>query len=209
MWVHLDTDNYSLRRVGVAVAYNPAGPWSFVHSFQPDGFPSLDMSVYEDKVNGVVRGAYFVRSLDNSFVAISKLSDDYMTSVGIVSVYPESREGHAIFRYNDRYYMCTSHLTGWSANAMDLLMNNKDTIEGSEWSSLGNPTGDPLSWNSQSAYVLPWTSKKTGDSYFIYMGDRWDYPTLLNASYIWLPINITSPTRMSIPWKSSWSLDDI
>ena len=59
LWFHIDDGSYSVRRVGVAVSYDlSAGRFSFVRSFQPDGFPSLDMSLYEDKVNGTVQGAY-------------------------------------------------------------------------------------------------------------------------------------------------------
>jgi len=209
MWFHIDDNNYSIRRVGIAVSFIPQGPFSFVRSFQPDGFPSLDMSLYEDKINGTVMGAYFVRSVDNSYVGISSLSSDYLSTTGLVSIIPEAREGHAIFYYQSRYYMLTSHLTGWAPNDMEAFVTNKDTIIGAEWTSLGNPTGSSTSFDSQPAFVVPYTSQKTGQNYFIYMGDRWDAPNLLNATYIWLPIQIDNQThKLTISWKDQWSLDN-
>ena len=207
MWFHLDNSGYSMRRVGVSVSFAPQGPFRFVRSFQPDGLPSLDMSLYEDWVNGTVLGAYFVRSVDNSYVGVSALSPDYLSTAGLVSVIPEAREGHAIFHHGERYYMLTSHLTGWNPNAMEAFITNKDSLTGAIWSSLGNPTNDSISFNSQPALVLPYTSASSGRSYFIYLGDRW-VPNLLNASYIWLPIEIQSQTQLRIRWRDSWDLDN-
>ena len=107
------------------------------------------MSVYEDVVNGTVMGAYFVRSVDNAYVGISKLSDDYLDTTGLCSVIPEAREGHAIFRHLNRYFMLTSHLTGWAPNDMEAFVTNKDSLMGAEWSSLGNPTGSKTTFDSQ------------------------------------------------------------
>ena len=139
---HIDDSQYSVRRVGVAVSYElSGGRFTFVRSFQPDGFPSLDMSVYEDRVNGSVQGAYFVRSVDNSYVGISRLSDDYMDTTGLCSVIPEAREGHAIFHHNERYFMLTSHLTGWAANDMEAFVTGADSLQGAEWSVAGQSHG--------------------------------------------------------------------
>jgi len=207
MWFHIDDGGYTVRRVGIAVSFKGCGKFTFVRSFQPDNMPSLDMSLYEDKINGTVMGAYFVRSVDNSYVGISQLSPDYMTTTGLVSIIPEAREGHAIYHYGNRYFMLTSHLTGWNPNPMEAFVTNKDTLIGAEWSSLGNPTNDSISFNSQPALVLPYTSKTTGQSYFIYLGDRW-VPNLLNASYIWLPIIQKGETSVTIQWRDQWDLNN-
>jgi len=143
--------------------------------------------------------------VDNSYVGISALSPDYLTTTGIVSVIPEAREGHAIFHQGDRYFMLTSHLTGWNPNAMEAFVTNKDSLVGAIWSSLGNPTGSDISFNSQPALVWPYTSTVSNLSYFIYMGDRW-VPNLLNASYIWLPIFINHDNSLTISWRDNWEL---
>ena len=147
-----------------------------------------------------------MRSVDNSYVGISKLSDDYMDTTGLCSIIPEAREGHAIFYYRQRYFMLTSHLTGWAPNAMEAFVANKASLVGAEWSSLGNPTGSADSFDSQPALVLPFQDAD-GAPYFIYMGDRWASPNLLNASYIWLPITIHANLSLTIQWRPTWDLD--
>jgi hypothetical protein len=39
MWFHLDDSGYKYRHAGVASAADPAGPFKWVHGFQPDGIP--------------------------------------------------------------------------------------------------------------------------------------------------------------------------
>ena len=210
LWFHIDDESYSVRRVGVAVSADIRRGFSFVRSFQPDGLPSLDMSVFADYRDGAVVGAYFIRSVDNSYVGISRIANDYMDTTGLISIIPEAREGHAVFYHAQwgRYLMLTSHLTGWAPNAMEAFISSTDQLEGTEWLSIGNPTGSSDSFDSQPALVWPYTSKTTNQSYFIYMGDRWDAPFLLNASYIWLPIVVHDNRTLSIPWRSQWQLND-
>ena len=172
MWFHIDDNAYDVRRVGVAVSFDIAGSgFTFVRSFQPDGLPSLDMSVFEDRQNGTVLGAYFVRSVDNAYVGISRLTDDYMDTQGLTSIIPEPREGHALFFYQQRYFMLTSHLTGWAPNDMEAFVSTTHTLQGAEWRSLGNPTGSKTTFDSQPALVMPFTDAN-GAPYFIYLGDR-------------------------------------
>ena len=209
MWFHLDSDNYGYRYVGVATSPTPDGKFTFIDAFQPDGIPSLDMNLYEDNRNGSVRGAYLIRSCNNQYVGISRLTDNYLNTTGLTSTIKEPREGHAVFYRNNRYYMMTSHLTGWSPNAAELFMTDRDSLQGAQWLSLGNPTGSATTFNSQSTFVLPFPSAKyPGTSFYIYMGDRWNYPDLLNASYIWLPYTFHSDTNVTLEWHDKWSLED-
>ncbi|CAF1115236.1 unnamed protein product [Adineta ricciae] len=209
MWFHLDSYDYQYRYAGIATSPTPNGKFTFIDAFQPDGVPSLDMNLYEDKRNGVVQGVYFVRSCNNEYVGISKLTDDYLNTTGITSRIGEPREGHAIFYRNNRYYMMTSHLTGWSPNPAELFVTNQDNLQHAEWSSLGNPTNSPTTFNSQSTFVLPYPSRKfPGTFVYIYMGDRWNAPELLNATYIWLPFTFNSDTNVTLEWQDKWDLND-
>lgn len=209
MWLHVDSSNYGLRHVGVATSPANGMPFKFINSFQPDGIPSLDMNLYEDKVKGVVNGAYLVRSCNNQYVGISRLTDDYMNTTGLTSTINEAREGHAVFHRNNFYYMMTSHLTGWAPNPAELFISDRNSLEGAQWKSLGNPTGSSTTFDSQSTFVLEFPStKKPGTTFFIYMGDRWDNPQLLNASYIWIPYTFNSDTNVTLAWQDSWSLSD-
>ena len=209
MWFHLDSSSYGYRYVGVAKSSLPNSTFNFIDAFQPDGIPSLDMNLYEDKRNGTVYGVYLVRSCNNAYVGISQLNEDYLNTTGLLSTIGEAREGHAVFYRNNRYYMMTSHLTGWSANAAELFITDRDSLSGAKWISLGNPSGSSTTFNSQSTFVQTFPSRKSPGNYFyIYMGDRWDYPHLLNASYIWLPFTFNSDVNVTLEWQDKWSLND-
>jgi len=207
MWFHLDNSGYSLRMVGIATASSPNIQFDWVHAIQPDGLPSLDMTLYQDDGGST----YHIRSVNNQYVGISLLTSDYLNSAGMVSNYSQAREGPAMFKLNGYYYLITSHLTGWDANPMDMLKSNGNSLHGATWSSLGNPTDSSDSMNSQSTYVLPYTYPN-GETKFIYMGDRWNYygpGSLLNATYIWLPITVNSATSFNINWLDYWNYADL
>jgi hypothetical protein len=50
----------------------------------------------------LVNGVYLVRSCNNQYVGISKLTDDYLNTTVITSTIGEPREGHALFYRNNR-----------------------------------------------------------------------------------------------------------
>jgi hypothetical protein len=82
MWFHLDNSGYTFRHAAVAVCDNPTGHFTFVHALQPDGIPSLDMSLFLDPLDGQ---AYFVRSCDNAYAGISRLAPDFLNTTGLIS----------------------------------------------------------------------------------------------------------------------------
>lgn len=215
MWFHLDAAydgrGYGYRHVGVAQADSPAGPFEYVHGTKPDGINSLDMSLFRDPVD---HQAYLIRSCDNKYVGISRLSDDYLNSTGIISQH-DVFEGMAIFRHaNGTYYMMTSHLTGWNPNPLMLFRAEGQTLDDPQWVNMGNPTGSSTSFNSQPTYVVEYTPV-SGNPYFVYMADDWIHcpnedgseGPLINACYIWLPINFHE-SSVTIEWRPAWDLDD-
>mmetsp|Transcript_23751 Transcript_23751/g.43574 ORF Transcript_23751/g.43574 Transcript_23751/m.43574 type:complete len:392 (+) Transcript_23751:31-1206(+) len=211
MWFHLDLDGYTYRHAGIAQADNAIGPFKYVHGIKPDGINSLDMSLFQDPVDAT---AYFIRSCDNQYVGISRLTSDYLNSTGIISTH-DVFEGMALFRHsNGTYYMISSHLTGWEPNPLILFRAEGRTLDDPQWVNMGNPTGDDKSFNTQPTYVVQYTPSK-GVPYFVYMADNWVHcpnsdgtqGPLINACYTWLPINFHSDS-ISIDWRSSWDLDD-
>ena len=46
MWMHIDTADYELARLGVAVGNSPIGPFRYKGSFRPHGQESRDFTVY-------------------------------------------------------------------------------------------------------------------------------------------------------------------
>jgi hypothetical protein len=93
MRFRLDSNSYSYCYVGIATSPSPNAVFTFIDGFQPDGIPSLDMNLYEDKRGGVVNGIYFVRSCNNQYVGISKLTDGYLNTTGITSTIGEAHAG--------------------------------------------------------------------------------------------------------------------
>jgi hypothetical protein len=202
MWFHLDTASFSVQMVGVAVSDTIAGNYQWVHGFQPDGLPSYDMTLYQDEDGS----AYLCRSVSNQYAGISPLTDDYMNTKGITSKGPRI-EGQAIWKMNNRYYLLGSHLTGWSANQAVLCISNGNSLNGAVWTVLPVITPSPTTYESQSTYVLPYRHPN-GNMLYIFMADRWDYPTVDKASYVWLPFQIKSAMDISLPWEASWVIKD-
>eukprot|EP00931_Biecheleriopsis_adriatica_P058127 TRINITY_DN34540_c0_g1_i1.p1 TRINITY_DN34540_c0_g1~~TRINITY_DN34540_c0_g1_i1.p1 ORF type:complete len:355 (+),score=48.04 TRINITY_DN34540_c0_g1_i1:83-1147(+) len=210
MWFHLENADYSYRHVGVAQSKTPVGPFTYVHGLKPDGKASLDMSLFRDPQDGQ---AYFIRSVDNLYTGISRLTADYLNSSGMISTH-SIFEGMAMFRHpNGTYYMITSHLTGWTPNPLMLYRAAGKTLDDPQWELMGNPTGDESSFNSQPTYVVQYTPS-SGDPYFVYMADDWircpngdgSKGPLVNACYIWLPIQFHDKS-VTIEWRPAWNLD--
>jgi len=180
-------------------------------SMKPDGIKSLDMSLFLDPVDGQ---AYFVRSCDNKYVGISRLTKDYLSSTGMISNHSVF-EGMSLFRHrNGTYYMMTSHLTGWRPNPLMLFRAQGKTLDDPQWVDMGNPTGSNTSFNSQPTYVVEYTPK-SGEPYFVYMADNWVHcpnedgteGPLINACYIWLPIQFHK-NSVTMDYKAEWDLED-
>jgi len=209
MWFHLDDDYYDFGHVGIATSDTVNGHYSFVHSIQPDNLDSHDQTLFQDEDGS----AYHIRTIDNQYVGISQLSEDYLSTTGVISKIEQGREGVAMFKRNGKYYLATSHVTWWNPNPMEVWTTDSTTLKGAKWSSLGNPTNDDQSFHSQPAFILPYHTQN-GTVIYIYMGDRWLphneecsepwCPDLLNACYIWLPIGWNAD-KPSINWRDHWS----
>ena len=46
MWMHIDTADYELASLGVAVSEHPLGPFKYQGSFRPHGQQSRDFTVF-------------------------------------------------------------------------------------------------------------------------------------------------------------------
>lgn len=79
---HIDNINFTAAGVGVATAPAITGPYTFVRAFKPDGWHSFDMGVFQEDDGS----AFLIRSVDNAFLGISQLSDDYTNTTGLVSI---------------------------------------------------------------------------------------------------------------------------
>lgn len=211
----LGLGGYQFKRAGTATADHPAGPFTFVRAYRPDGLGSLDMNLFKDPLDGQ---AYLIRDCEHKYVGISRLSEDYLNSTGIIAKVDKC-EGMAMFRLqNGSYYMITSHLTGWNPNPLIAWRSKGTALDDAEWINLGNPTQEKTSFNSQPTYVVQYTPEK-GDPYYVYMGDDWvNCPNpngtngnLVDACYVWLPILMDGPNAslpLQIDNRRQWDLED-
>jgi hypothetical protein len=211
MWFHLDTGGYHYRHVGVATSDSPGKPFTYQAGFRPDGVNSLDMSLFKDPVDGQ---AYHIRSCDNRYVGISRLTPDYLNTTGIISNHSVF-EGMALFRHpNGTYYIITSHLTGWAPNPLMMYRAQGKTLDDPQWVPAtgcgSNPTCDRTSYNTQPTYVVTVQPPAPAPPYFMYMSDNWVHggpKGLIDASYVWLPIRFHA-NNITIPKLWKWDFDN-
>lgn len=197
MWMHIDSMDYQYARAGVAVSSAPTGPFSYLGSIRPDDSDSRDMTVFKD-TDGK---AYLIYSSAwNSELHIALLSDDYLQPSGqferafVTKIKNQGPESPAVFKYNDKYFMITSHCTGWDPNPAEYSI--ADCIMG-PWKAMGNPcigAGAETTFNSQGTFVFHLTNDP---DYFIFMADQWKKIDLKDSRYIWLPIE-TKDDKISI-----------
>jgi hypothetical protein len=202
MWMHIDSEDYSFARAGVAISDKPEGPYSYLGSIRPNGQMSRDMTLFKDDDG---KAYHIFSSENNATMHISLLTDDYLKPSGIEKriFINKSREAPAMFRRNGKYYLITSGCTGWAPNPA--VLASADTILGG-WKELYNPcrgAGSDSTFISQSTYVLPVEGKK---DYFIFIADRWNKMNLEDSRYIWLPLFFRNDTA-EIEWKDTWTLN--
>ncbi|HXB44365.1 MAG TPA: glycoside hydrolase family 43 protein [Puia sp.] len=184
MWMHIDREDYSYARAGVAVSTRPKGPYKYIRSMRPNGQMSRDLTLFKDD-NGK---AYLIyASENNNTMQVCLLSGDYLspTKKYIRILVNNRREAPAMFKFQGKYFLITSLCSGWDPNPARYAV--ADSVMGS-WKQMGNPcTGkdSATTFNAQSTFVLP-LNKKTGS--FIFMADRWNKLDLEDSRYLWLPL---------------------
>jgi len=203
MWMHVDSEDYSFARAGVAVSDKPEGPFEYLGSMRPNGQMSRDMTLFKD-TDG--RAYHIFSSENNATMHVSLLTPDYLQASGKVNRIFEglSREAPAMFSHNGKYYLITSGCTGWSPNPAMLAV--ADSVMGT-WTLLYNPcrgSGADSTFSSQSTFVLPIEGKP---GKFIFMADRWNKTDLEDSRYVWLPLNFMNDSAV-IEWKDQWRLGD-
>jgi hypothetical protein len=186
MWMHIDKEDYSYARAGVAVSDRPQGPYRYIGSLRPDGQMSRDMTLFRDEDG---RAYLIYTSENNNTMHIGELSKDYLFPTGRFKriLVGQRREAPAVFRSGGRYYLITSLCSGWDPNAATYA--EADSLLG-DWQQEGNPCsgGDSATtFGAQSSYVLP---LGIGGHSFLFMADRWNKTDLEHSGYLWLPLQI-------------------
>jgi hypothetical protein len=184
LWMHIDRNDYSYARLGVAVSDRPQGPYTYLGSMRPNGQESRDMTVFQDDDGR----AYLVyASENNNTMQVCLLSADYLRPTHVYKriLVGQRREAPAVFKAQGRYYLITSLCSGWDPNAAKYAV--ADSMLG-DWQQQGNPcvgTGADQTFGAQSTFVLPLPGGR-----FLFMADRWNKTDLERSGYLWLPLTI-------------------
>ncbi len=168
------------------------------------GQMSRDMTLFVDDDG---KAYHIYSSEENLTLQIAELTDDYLDYTGrYIRVEPGGHnEAPVIFKKDGKYFMITSGCTGWAPNAARLLTANH--ILG-EWTLHPNPClGENANstFHSQGTYALKVEGKK--DAY-IFMADRWKPKSLMESSYVWLPIRFKDGLPV-LEWKDQWNLEEL
>ena len=199
MWLHIDSEDYSYARAGVAISDSPTGPFEYIGSMRPNGQMSRDQTLFKDD-DGTAY--HFYSSELNMTMYVSRLSDDYLRPSGEYKriFIDQEREAPAIFKHDGKYFAITSGCTGWDPNPAEYAV--AEDIMG-EWKVMEDPCIDDVkgtTFDAQSTYVLPFKGQ------YIFMADRWNRLDLPTSKYVWLPLEIDNE-KISIQWQDKWKLD--
>ena len=201
MWMHIDSEDYSYARAGVAISDSPTGPFEYLGSLRPHGHMSRDMTLFKDDDG---RAYLFFSSENNATLHVALLSEDYLepTSEWKRLFIDRSREAPAVFKHDGRYFIVSSGCTGWAPNPAEYAV--AESIMG-DWEVKGSPCegdGCDVTFHSQSTFVAPVAGEP---GRFIFMADRWRPDDLPDSRYVWLPMRIEGDS-LSIEWKDEWRL---
>ena len=227
MWMHLDANRYQEASAGVAVAERPEGPFRMVKVFRPiaweyaysreeatlkereRGNSYRDMGLFQDD-DGTAYAIYSSES--NVTLYAVRLNADYtdierpvVEGTTWARIIPNGRrEAPAPFKYEGKYYLITSGLTGWAPNPAQYHV--ADHMLG-PWRLMGNPVVGPeagTTYRSQSTFVLPVPS--ACDACFVFMADRWDGRALEKSTYVWLPFVVAPDGTIRIEPRERWDM---
>ena len=167
------------------------------------GQMARDMTLFVDD-DGVAYQIY--ASEKNGTLQISQLTDDYLKPAGrYIRIFSRGyHEAPALFKAGGRYFMFSSHCTGWAPNAGRLSV--ADSIWG-PWQELANPWRGPsektsVSFGTQSTFVIPVQGHPGA---FIFMADLWRPENPIDGRYVWLPIRWEAGLPV-LDWQDDWKM---
>jgi hypothetical protein len=206
MWAHYENGlDYRDARICIATSKTPDGFFTYRGSFNPFGNMSRDCTLFFDEISN---DAFFISaSRDNADLAVYRLTDDYLNVDEKVRTLfqGEYREAPAMFyrHENGKYYILTSHCTGWAPNQGKCAIGNAPDGR----FSLNELFGDDTTYHSQPAFVLPYI-KENGETEYLYFADRWcgGGEKYFLSSYIVLPIKFDINGHASIEWCDNCEL---
>ena len=199
MFAHVDTRDYRLTRVGIALSEKATGLYHYLGSIIPHNSDSRDMTVFKDEDG---RAYLFHSSEGNSTLYAGELgSDNCHTTDRFTRNFEKCyRVAPAVFKQNGKYHLLTSGCTGWDPNPAQAAV--AENILG-PWKAMGNPCTGPhagKTFLAQGTFVFPVAGRTDAN---IAMFDRWNKHDLGASSYLWLPVRFTGED-MRIEWQDEW-----
>lgn len=199
MYLHLDSADYKLARVGVAVSDAVDGDYRYLRSFRPLGQESRDIGQFIDDDGS----AYLIfEDRPSKGFHIAKLSDDYLNVERDVCLIRAPLEGGAIVHYQGLYYAIGSALTGWNPNPNKYATATRLEGPWSDFQDIAPPQTN--TYGSQSTLLLKVTGTRT--TTVIFMADIWKPKTQWDSRYLWMPVEIRAG-KLRLPEPKPWTLD--
>lgn len=169
------------------------------------GQMSRDMTVFVDDDG---KAYHVFSSEDNLTLHLAELTDDFLDYTGrYTRIAPGGQnEAPTLFKRSGQYWLITSGCTGWDPN--EARMFCASSLWG-PWKQLPSPfegEGANRTFGGQGTYVLKVEGREDG---FIFMADVWNPRHLRRSAHIWLPIEFQDDGTPHIPWRDSWTLDDL
>lgn len=203
MWMHWENgSDYSAARSAVAVSDTVDGTYTYLGSFNPVGNMSRDCTLFRDD-DGT---AYFLSAArENADLILYRLSPDYLSiDEQLKILWPgQAREAPALMKRDGVYFLVTSACTGWLPNQGAYAWAEKLT---GRWTPL-RLLGDETTYRSQPAFILPITGTASGQTSYLYVGDRWDAQDYYSSTYVFLPLRFPSRYEMMLEWTPRLRID--
>ncbi|KAG4425091.1 hypothetical protein IFR04_001861 [Cadophora malorum] len=196
MWMHIDSSNYGEAKAGWATSDSVCGSYTYGGSVQPLGYQSRDLNLFKDTDGS----AYLLTEDRVNGLRIDRLSDDYLTVLSPVYLWPElySYEASAIYKNGNTYFMFASDQSGWDPNDNIYCTSTSLTGPWSAWKTFA--TAGSKTYNSQTGAVVNIRGVP------MYMGDRWKKDNLMTSTYVWLPLEL-SGTTATMANRVNWILN--
>jgi hypothetical protein len=205
----------------VATSSSLTGPFSFIRTCSPTGGPDLlgdDMQAMHDTRNGNAFLVYTAKGVkkDKKSTGMYKIHviklDVTWTSLASdphLALDMPSREAPAPFYSPSakKFYIWTSKTTGWDPNAALCMTNSQGWM--STFKSIGNPTGDSKTFNTQGSHILYLETVNMVDRY-LYMGDIYKgyiCEGCEGSRYKFLPLEVHSNGNVYIKNLGQWDVN--
>lgn len=200
MWMHIDSEDYSFGRAGIAISESPAGPYTYLGSIQPNDQMSRDQTLFKD-TDG--KAYQICASGNNATIYINELTNDYLKPTGKFTriFIGLNRGAPAMVKHQNKYYVLTSAGTGWEPNAASYAV--ADSVLG-EYKIMGNPCigkDADKTFHSQNSHIFPVKGN------YIALFDQWNITDLEKSRYVWLPLRFEDD-KMIIEWQQRWKLNE-